>query len=104
MRNVALGWIALSVALVIASCSSSDDDPADARRRCEALRDHVIDLRFPMSAVPSSAPVIEVTKPGAEPRPAAEPFDVAPHRAAMKQALGERYIDACVTKMSVTQI
>lgn len=70
----------LVFALVLAACASSED-PRDARtRQCAQVRDHLIDLRL------------------------AHAHDVDAHRAAMKQALGDRFVDECAASLTQTQI
>jgi hypothetical protein len=87
------------VMLSLAACGSSSDDEATARRRCEQLRDHVIDLRFPSTA--TAAPETNTHGSDGAPPPV---FDPAPHRAAMKQALGDRFVDACAKHMTAAQL
>ena len=74
-------WPTVIALFLLASCSSSSDDGADPRRRCEQLRDHLIDVRL-----------------------AASDIDLTAHRAAMKQALGDHFVDACASKMTGDQI
>lgn len=59
-------------ALLLLSCA---DQGESIERKCERLRDHVIDLR--MEGLPAS--------------------DRDAHRHALKQALGERFADECRT-------
>lgn len=68
--------------LVCAACSSSED--AVDRRKCTQLRDHLIDLRLE--------------------GPPVEGVDLAQHRAAMKQALGDDFISRCQQTMSIEQL
>ena len=76
------------VALVIAACSSSSSGPN--REDCEKLRDHTIDVRLASIGTGSNA-----GDPG---------VDIAAHRAAMKQALGDSFVSSCLQTMTSTQI
>ncbi len=71
----------LILALAVA-CTSVD--PGDARQRCADLRDHVVELRLG-----------DVGNPD---------VDLAAHRAAMQQALGEPFVERCVSELSEPQI
>lgn len=77
MRRVALGVISFIVA-----CSSSDDVDVD-RRRCEKLRDHMVELR------------LHDVKSG---------IDVRAHKEAMKRALGERFVTGCMKELSPSEL
>lgn len=79
--------VAFVLVLVITGCSKSVDVDRDS---CARLRDHVIDLRF--------------ASIGNARDPAGRPIDLSGHRAALKTALGERFIDSCVASMSADQL
>lgn len=111
--------------LVTSSCGSSDDDEV-TRGRCEELRDHLIDLRLASAqstAVPAAdtRPPIQVPsgpvkhdehgrpqpaplKPMALPPMSAPKIDLAAHRAAMKQAFGERFLSTCQQTMTSARL
>jgi len=66
-------------------CGATVDDPVtEARQRCTDLRDHVVDLRLKDIADPA--------------------VDVAAHRAAMTQALGDHFVDSCLKDLSEKQM
>lgn len=73
-------WLLVGL-LVGAACSS--DDSVD-RGKCTQLRDHLMDVRLQ--------------------GPAVEGVDLAQHRAAMKQALGEQFVSQCEQKMSIGEL
>jgi hypothetical protein len=73
--------------LVFVACSKSVDVD---RESCTRLRDHVVDLRF--------AGIEHATDPKGH------RVDVSGHRAALKAALGEHFIDSCIEKMSPEQL
>jgi len=62
------------VAIAFAGCASSNDFEV-SRKNCERYLDHVVDLRLR----DANEPVVEVRQ----------------HQAAMKSALGERFIASC---------
>jgi hypothetical protein len=66
------------------SCSSSDDQEVD-RASCERVRDHLIDLRL-------------ITVQGSP------KIDLAQHRAAFKQAMGESFLSGCQATMTASQV
>lgn len=74
--------------MFIVGCSSGDDDGVDTRRRCEQLRDHMIDMR--LGGLETAAP--------------SQKIDVAAHRAAMMQALGESFLSSCQTDFKPKQL
>ncbi len=79
VRRLVSSLVGLAATLSLASCSSSDA-PAGARVRCEAVRDHVIDLQLAQARAHGpdlDAPIVEA------------------HRAAMLATLGEPYLDEC---------
>lgn len=74
------------VLVFLVGCGGSDDDEAvTTARRCERLRDHVVELRLadinPETGVDREA-----------------------HRKAMTQALGDDFIAGCKTKLSEPQL
>lgn len=74
--------LALALGLFTASCASTADDSELARtQRCEQIRNHLVDLRFDSTHV-----------------------DVEVHREAMRQALGDQFIERCVSKLTAEQI
>lgn len=79
---LALSSLVLSGSLLGCASDEPEDPDVAARKRCSSLRDRVIDLR-----VASATDV-----------------DQAAHRAAMRDALGDRYIDECVKDLSPSQI
>jgi hypothetical protein len=70
------------VFVVFAACASNDEFEVN-RANCERYRDHLVDLRL---------------------RDSSASIDVRAHSAAMKQALGERVIDACEHQFSSPQL
>jgi hypothetical protein len=72
----------LSAVLLLCACSSTDTVD---RGKCESLRNHLIDLRLQGTNVVS-------------------PAELAQHRAAMRQALGESFLSSCEKDMSLEQI
>ena len=75
--------IAAILGLALGCTASADDPSVEARQRCTDLRDHVVDLRLN-----------DVGDPG---------VDLAAHRAAMQQALGDHFIDGCMNDLSEAQ-
>jgi hypothetical protein len=66
-------------------CGATSGDPAiEAHEHCVELRDHMVDLRL-KDAVDGDV-------------------DVAAHRAAMKQALGDHFVDSCLKSLSEKQL
>jgi hypothetical protein len=66
----------------IAAAGCASEDPQDAlARQCGRLRDHLVELR------------LEGTK-----------VDVEAHRAAIKGALGDRFVEQCTAEMTTTQV
>ena len=86
MRIGRMSWRiagALAVTASIAGCSG-DDDAVQTVRPCEQLRDHLVDLR------------VEGVR--------GKPDEVAQHRAAMRQALGDNFVASCERQMAATEI
>ncbi len=75
-------WILLVCALC--SCGGGEEDEAKSRsQQCEQLRDHLVDLR------------LEIAKGSAN--------ELEQHRAAMKQVMGDQFIEACTTNTTDAQ-
>jgi hypothetical protein len=66
------------VSIVIAACTAEEPTPD---QRCERVRDRLIDLRLAN----------------------ATGVDIAAHRAALKNALGDSFIESCKTTLTVAQ-
>jgi hypothetical protein len=80
-------WKSAAVGIFVVAlfgCTSRDDDEVD-RQRCEKLRDHMVDLRV--------ADIGEIKE-----------VDIAAHRAALKQALGDSFIASCQQALTAPQI
>ena len=71
-----VGWLA------VAACTH--DDAVDTKK-CTKLRDHIVDLRL---------------SDGDE----VEGFDVAQHRAALTDALGDKFVADCANTMPIEQL
>lgn len=86
---------------VVIGCTRDESVTVD---RCTQLRDHVVETRLKTLAnirSPSSISGIESDQSVAGPVPASE---VAGHRAAMQQALGDSYVANCVKSISARQL
>jgi hypothetical protein len=70
----------------VTGCASHEDD---GTRVCTEMRDHLVELRLAESSGPTDE--------------RGQPLDLAPHRAAMKQALGADFIKQCQRDMSRAQ-
>lgn len=71
------------VMLMVAGCSADEADDADvARRPCEQLREHLIDLRLGKAH--------------------GDPKVIEAHRAAMEQALGDNFVASCQQQMTTS--
>src|SRR5438094_10464150 len=81
-RSVVRGGIALVTAM---GCSTSDPDGPPEPRRCEQLRDHVVDLKIGEAKGVSAS-------------------DLAQHREAMRDALGSTFLSACTAKLTERQV
>jgi hypothetical protein len=75
--------LSLGLAAGVFACADPEEPRESARKRCLALRDHLIDLRL------SSAE---------------QSVDVAAHRDAMKQALGETFVETCQQEVSADEL
>ena len=89
-------------ACLVAACSTSSRDADEQRHHCEQMRDHVIDLR--LADVGPDHTSDKRSGQGASSEPPQTPIDLAQHRAAMKQALGDRFINDCVSQMTADQV
>lgn len=80
MRRAALLITMMSIAM---ACSTATDasEPA-ATKQCEALRDHIVDLRL-----------WEATG-----------VDREAHREAMRDALGQEFVDGCTKTLTENQV
>lgn len=105
---------ALAVVALCLGCSSSDEVTRD---RCVQLRDHLADLRLrdavdgkQMPTVQTLPPVQVATRAGAKKLEtqqlsiATVPIDVAAHRAALTQAMGENFLATCQQKISSNRL
>jgi hypothetical protein len=68
---------------LFAAACTSDSDVVD-RRKCEALRDHLVELRLRAVATPK--------------------VNIEAHRAAMKRALDTRFLSRCERELTITQL
>jgi hypothetical protein len=76
-------FLGAALAVALSACADEPSPQETARKRCVALRDHLIDLRL---------------------ADAAQAIDVTAHREAMKQALGEGFIETCVQQVSAGEL
>ena len=81
------GLVNCAVSVVFAACTSSESVD---REHCERVRDHLVDLRLVQSQGATDS--------------AGRPVDLEPHRAALKQALGEPFINTCLKEFSLPQV
>jgi hypothetical protein len=72
--HVRVASLALVIASTLSSCAEAPDAEESARKRCIALREHLIGIRLAT---------------------ASESVDVTAHRKAFENALGERFVDDC---------
>jgi hypothetical protein len=66
---------------VVAACSSASDVEVD-REHCTKLREHLVDLRLQ----------------------GATGVDVQAHRTAMREALGDRFVDTCQAQLTSDEL
>ena len=78
--------VSLLLGLVV-GCTSHDEVE---RTKCERLRDHVVDLRLEQNAGAKDS--------------LGQPIDLAPHRAALKQALGGEFVASCEKTLTPKQL
>ena len=74
----------LQVLLLTACTSSVEEEPIDTRR-CERLRDHLVDLQVADIHIAAG-------------------IDREAHRRAMTAALGSSFVSSCVEKLTETQV
>jgi hypothetical protein len=72
----------LAVAVSVITLAGCTHDETVDRRSCEKLRDHLIDVRVGNT----------------------QDRDAAQHRAAMKAALGDEFVDNCLHTMTIDQL
>ena len=84
---VAPWLVVFAVIGFVFGCTSHRED---ATRRCTELRDHVVELRLAQSQGATDA--------------LGHPIDLAPHRAAMKQLLGDDFVEHCQRDMQASQV
>ncbi len=94
------------VLIMLAGCAGRSNDTAETReQQCERLRDQVVEIG--VAGIPSSAtpPAEDLARLGPAPRNGtpSKP-DVEGHRAALKQALGQEYINSCLATLTPTQL
>src|SRR5262245_16046238 len=65
-----------------AACNSAEDNEHASRVQCQRLRDHIVELRLAN----------------------AKDIDVAAHRRAMQQALGDDFLDDCAVSLDARYI
>lgn len=98
-----VGWFFVCL-LVLAAAACTGGGSADLHQRCEQVRDHLIDLRLRQVTASDTSPASQLPTivPGQADRPAEvvpppAPIDIEAHRAAMKQALGTRFVETCAS-------
>jgi hypothetical protein len=75
-------WWTFAFAAMLGCASSEDADGEETRaRQCSRLRDHLIELRL-----------------------AGTDANVEAHRTAMREALGDAFIDQCSTQLTTRQL
>lgn len=80
-----MAW-GLAAALML-SCASSDEPTTTT---CTVVRDHMVKLRLDEFSSAKDA--------------SGRPIDLSGHSEAMKQALGDKFVDVCVAHMTAKQI
>ena len=75
------GTFALFVISAVLGCGTSEDSDETQARQCKQLRDHLVELRVPASHADATA-----------------------HRAAMKTALGDNFVDDCAAKLTPSEV
>lgn len=73
--------VAVVASAIVAPACTSEDSGAARTRRCEQLRDHLVELRL-----------------------AGRTADLDAHRAALKQTLGDTFVRECSSDLSSNQI
>ena len=74
----------LLIAVMLVGCGADDGAEVERQRPCDQLLEHMLDL----------------SESGAR----NDPKDLAAHRAAMRQAIGDRFLASCEQSMSSDQI
>jgi hypothetical protein len=87
---------------VAASAGCADRDDAPSTAQCEALREHMIDLRIKASVGGSAAPNI-AAKAMVQAK-AQTAGDLDQHRRAYRRVLGSNFIDTCRKKRSAESV
>jgi hypothetical protein len=67
--------VAVLLSLAAAGCASAEDETQSAKRRCTALRDHLIDVQLESAS--------------------GNRVDLKQHREALQQALGDDFVEHC---------
>jgi hypothetical protein len=73
--------MSIATVLALANGAASEDSDSAHERRCERLRDHLVDLRLVDTNIDAEA-----------------------HRAAIKQALGDKFVATCATGLTASQV
>jgi hypothetical protein len=76
------GRVMVAVLLVFGACASRDEDGRAPTKKCEQLRDHLVDLRLADAAG----------------------VDREAHRKVMRQAMGDEFIASCTSSLSSAQV
>ena len=88
MPRMQWGSVLLCCALGLGlGCASHDEVD---RAKCERFRDHMIDLRLEQNSGAKDS--------------LGQPIDLAPHRAALKQALGDGFLASCEKTLTPKQL
>ncbi len=74
--------VAWGLMLLMGCAGDAQDDGVATRKRCEKLRDHLVELRLAD----------------------ASGIDHAAHREAMQRALGDDFIGSCTSSLTPTQV
>ncbi len=72
----------LIAVLALAACGTGGEEGV-SRRACERYRDHLVELRY---------------------QGAGSDSDITAHKRAMKQALGEKFVSSCESKLSMSEL
>ena len=90
--------------LLVVACSGCTSHKEVTPDDCIELRDHIVDLRLATIATIRTAPPVRAVGSDHLNPPALPPIDVAPHRAALNQALGERFASNCLETVTTDQL
>jgi len=93
-----VGWL---LAVTVLGCSGHKEVTPDD---CTELRDHIVELRLASLANIKSGSVLPGIGSGHQTSRPVPPVNIAAHRAALKQALGESFATTCLKQISVTQL